>query len=129
MDIGKIAKDVIKNGAIMFAVGALLAVVAPTLGSWVGLTDIAGSHTANPAWMGAFFGAFGAIHAILTPLVTAIFGKDAEPALTAANEKQPQVVVQIKQETEIAPDKAKSHAAALQNERAAAVCNPKVPAI
>lgn len=93
--MNSVLKDVLKNGTIMFVVGAALALIAPALGNMVGLPDVATSHSANPAWMGAFFGAFGALHAAVTPLFRAVFADKKEEAAAASPEKEPAVHISI----------------------------------
>jgi len=68
-----------KAGAVMFTVGILLAAAAPLIAGALGeglLGTAAFTHAmATPVlWTGAFFGAFGAIHAAVAPLVDRLDG-------------------------------------------------------
>lgn len=91
-----ILKNVLKNGAIMFAVGLLLAVAAPAIAELVGeaaLGEAAFAHATNTPllWTGLFFGAFGAIHAAVAPALDWAFGqekpKETAPAVAVEKEK------------------------------------------
>lgn len=94
--MGNVIKNVVKSGLVMFAVGAALSVVAPLIALAVGIVPAgagyAGAvaalgHTADVLWLGSFFGAFGAIHAAVEPLLTAVFSKnksqDSLPSLSS----------------------------------------------
>lgn len=77
-------KKVFKSGALFFAVGIALALVAPVLATALGpalLGDAAVAQAvATPVmWTGAFFGTFGAINTVLTPVFDRLFG-DKTPA-------------------------------------------------
>ena len=87
----------IGKGAIIFGVvGVLLALASPAIASMVGVIggedlgiaamDIATKISANALWEGAFFGAFGAIHAAVAPMMDWMFGADtvAAPAVAPA---------------------------------------------
>lgn len=73
-------KNILKAGATLFVVGALLAVAAPAIAVGLGMAaDYAAGaallgHSASPLWMGAFFGAFGAIDAAVRPMMDQWFG-------------------------------------------------------
>lgn len=81
-------KNILKNGALFFAVGVALALIAPPVATFLGagiLGEAAVAHAvATPVlWTGAFFGLFGAIDTALRPAFDKIFGdkpKDAEAA-------------------------------------------------
>lgn len=87
-------KPILKAGALLFVVGALLAVAAPAIAVGLGMapTYAAGAallgHSASPLWMGCFFGAFGAIDAAVRPYADKLFG-DAKPAATVAASPAP----------------------------------------
>lgn len=99
-------KEVAKNGLIMFTVGVALALIAPPLANMIG-ADALGAKAYQHAietpmlWTGAFFGAFGAIHAAVAPAFQAIFGdkKEAasEPILskTKEPERAPQINITV----------------------------------
>ncbi|NBO18521.1 MAG: hypothetical protein EBV03_04705 [Proteobacteria bacterium] len=82
-------KNIVKAGATLFVVGALLAVAAPAIAVGLGMASnyAAGAvllgHSASPLWMGAFFGAFGAIDAAVRPMMDKWFG-GGEAAAPAA---------------------------------------------
>lgn len=78
-----------KMGVLMFAVGAALAAVAPYIAMAVGVegaTSYAAAQTAlnlsaSPAWLGAFFGAFGVLNATFNPIADWLFGKDKDASM------------------------------------------------
>lgn len=79
--------DVAKRATLFAVVGATLALVAPLVAMAIGLDGVNSyaaasevlKHTANPLWLGGFFGAFGAIDAVIAPVIDRIFG-DKEPS-------------------------------------------------
>ncbi|MBY0406799.1 MAG: hypothetical protein K2Q01_03845 [Rickettsiales bacterium] len=85
-----------------------MSLVAPVIGAAVGLAPsvaeagVVLGHTANPLWMGAFFGAFGAIDAALRPSFERLFGggKAAETAAPRSVEagKAPAISQQVEME-------------------------------
>ena len=97
-------KQTVKAAAMFFVVGAALALSAPLIAMAVGLADpglrvgaykAAASmlgHSANPAWLGSFFGMFGALDAVARPFFNKLF-RD-EPA-KPANDKAPQVIIAV----------------------------------
>ena len=88
--LGKMVK-----GALVFAaVGALLALAAPAIGSLVGLAEVGAA--ANIGWQAAFFGAFGAIVPLAEKAVGALFGSEEKPA-------EPHILISIKHEQAQAP--------------------------
>lgn len=97
-------KDILKAGATLFVVGALLAVAAPLLGAAVGLAPSVSAaatalgHTANPLWMGAFFGAFGAIDAGVRPLLSGLFGGQENAPQPAPKTRKVMLVISPQQE-------------------------------
>ena len=86
-------KNILKAGATLFVVGALLAVSAPAIAVGLGMaSSYAGGaallgHTSSALWMGSFFGAFGAINAAVEPMLGGLFGGEAKAAETAAPKK------------------------------------------
>jgi len=75
-------KNVAKAAIIMFAVGALLASVAPWIAIATGVAEAGATYAtaaqalgnaANPLWTGAFFGAFGTLQAAIAPIVSKFF--------------------------------------------------------
>lgn len=102
-----IAKNVAKAGLVMLAVGAALAIAAPAIGVAVGIAPsyaaaaVVLGNTANPLWLGAFFGSFGALRAAIAPVADKIF---AAPDPSAANKKtgSPATVVMQAQDQELA---------------------------
>ncbi len=97
--MGKFFKDFVKNTAVMFAVGAALGLVAPLLADLVGLAPGSVGHSADPLWMGAFFGAFGALHSVLMPIASRIFGEEKpmenmlSPSLQQERAREPEIIV------------------------------------
>lgn len=86
---------VLKAGAIMGVVGLLLAASAPLIAgvlgkSILGAAGVAAAENtfATVAWSGAFFGAFGAINAMVAPMFDKLFGA-SEPANAPAEAKAP----------------------------------------
>src|SRR6185436_12992284 len=108
--------NVVKNGLIMFAVGIALALAAPVLAQAVGGASILGAAAfehavATPVlWTGLFFGAFGAIHAALTPACEFVFrgGKPKEAAAEKPSAPEPvkcqQVAVSLAAAPQIAQE-------------------------
>jgi hypothetical protein len=93
--MNEVVKNVLKNGLIMLAVGAALALAAPEIAQVLG-QEVLGSQAFAQAmstpiiWTGVFFGAFGAIHAAIAPAAAWIFGpekKDSAEAVTVEKEK------------------------------------------
>lgn len=85
-------KKIFKAGALFFAVGVALALIAPPLATLLGpalLGEAAVAHAvATPVlWTGAFFGAFGAIDTALRPLFDTMFGDDKPQATMQAAPK------------------------------------------
>ena len=93
--MGNILKNVAKAAVTMFVVGGLLALAAPAIGGVLGDTGLVSAATAEAAkatsvmWTASFFGAFGALGAVITPAVNYVFNgfKQEQP-------EQPQVVVE-----------------------------------
>lgn len=77
MKWGKILGDAAKAALIFGAVGALLALAAPTIGLLVGATE-AGIAASNVAWSAGFFGAFGALNTVVTPVIKTLLGEKPE---------------------------------------------------
>lgn len=99
-----IFRDVLKAGALFFAVGVALALVAPPLATLLGPSIIGEAAVAHAVstpviWTGAFFGAFGAIDAALRPLANKLFAdKPAEQSgKKADSEEAKQVNITIVQ--------------------------------
>lgn len=97
-----IFRDMLKAGALFFAVGIALALVAPPLATLLGpsiIGEAALAHAvATPViWTGAFFGAFGAIDAGLRPLVNKLFGDQPAQELLKNKDESKQVNVTIVQ--------------------------------
>lgn len=99
-----IPKEVAKNGLIMFAVGALLALAAPPLAQLIGpqlLGETAFTHAlATPVlWTGTFFGAFGAIHAAVAPIGNFLFGdkpkEEAKAPPARESSQAPQIAAAV----------------------------------
>ncbi len=94
-------KDIAKAGALFFAVGIALALVAPPLATLLGpaiLGEVAVAHAmATPVmWTGVFFGAFGALDAAARPFFDKMFdGKKPEAAAGAAKVAGPVVTKQV----------------------------------
>lgn len=80
----KACKTIFKSGVVMFGVGALLALVAGPVAEALGaahLVDaniIKAAHETPVVWTGAFFGAFGVIQSVVSPLYDAIVGETSE---------------------------------------------------
>ena len=79
-------KKILKNGALLFAVGVALALIAPPLAQVLGpgiLGEAAvATAVATPVlWTGAFFGVFGAINTALQPVFDKLFGEDKTSAV------------------------------------------------
>lgn len=79
----KFLLNVVKSALVMFAVGAILAVAAPYVGAAAGIvpsvaaaTEILGT-SANPLWLGSFFGMFGAASSALSPVINGTVDKVA----------------------------------------------------
>lgn len=73
----RLLKTIVIAAATMFVVGALLGLAAPTLAAALGYGEpfVAGLVASSPPlWMGAFFAGFGALNAIIAPLVGRVFG-------------------------------------------------------
>lgn len=72
------AKNVAKAGMGMFAVGVALTfaaqLIAPALGLEIGGLTLSAINHSNPLWIGAYFGAFGAINAAVAPVMDYLFG-------------------------------------------------------
>jgi len=119
---GKIAKA----GALMFAVGVLLALAAPVIANGIGvelLGKLAFEHAiATPVlWTGAFFGAFGAIHAAVTPLFDKVLGAEtAEPHTCQSLAKSQGKGVCQSLEQELSPEKSPRYREQLESSRGAA---------
>ena len=74
----KILKSTLILGAVGVVLGFALPYIATALGlslTGIGITTAAGATAVSysPLWLGAYFGAFGAVNAILDPVVNAIF--------------------------------------------------------
>lgn len=99
MKIRERLTDIVNEGVVMFAVGLLLALAAPHIADFFHIApSVAGTH--DPLWTGAFFGAFGALHATVSPILSAAFGgKDADTAGkmvgSPAKEQVPQINIVI----------------------------------
>jgi len=88
-------KNIVKNTLLLFAVGVAVAFVAPVVAGLLGntimgqtgmehaLTSVAGSM-----WTGIVFGAFGGLHAALSPIADKIFGKDKGDKSTQPSKEQ-----------------------------------------
>ncbi len=80
-----------KTAAVMFAVGALLAVVAPAITVALGFApDVAAAaatlgFNSQPLWLGSFFAAFGAIQATVSSFFDKVDGTSKKA--TAAQAK------------------------------------------
>lgn len=87
------AKNVLKSGIGMFVVGVALTfaaqLIAPALGLEIHSLTLSAINHSNPLWNGAFFGAFGAIHAVVGPVVDNLFGdkKQTPPEKTQEIQK------------------------------------------
>lgn len=113
-----VLKNIIKNGVIMFAVGAALALIsgpmANLLGGAIDADTLKHATNTNVLWTGAFFGAFGAIHSAVGPAMEWAFGgkekdghhkehhkekehgKSAEPALEQAKSvEKPSITIRF----------------------------------
>ena len=86
-------KDIAKNAALMFAVGALLAVASPYIAGMLGEAALGtaaftAAKSTSVLWTAAFFSSFGAIHAVLAPSFNAWFGEQrAEESAPKANKR------------------------------------------
>ena len=87
-------KNIIKAGLLFAAVGATLALIAPVIGMALGIVGGATTygaaasalgHTANPLWLGSFFGAFGAIDTGMRPVFDKIFGESKKTQAAVAD--------------------------------------------
>jgi hypothetical protein len=74
MNFRTLAKNVVKGAVAAFTVGALVALALPTIASVVGVSAAAVGASANPLWLGAFFGAWGGLAALVQPAADFIFG-------------------------------------------------------
>lgn len=80
--MGKTLKNIAITTALFFVVGALLAMAAPTLAGVVGVDPSSLGHTADPLWLGSFFGAFGALDAGLRPIFDKVFRRNENKTQT-----------------------------------------------
>jgi len=94
-------KKILKGTAVFFAVGAALALAAPTVGAWLGVealgeAGLAAATTGNPVlWTGIFFGGFGALVPMVESGFGFIFGDDKEKSGAEKSEaKQINIVIQ-----------------------------------
>lgn len=126
MAIGKIVKNVIVTTAVMFAVGALLAVAAPLIAEATGVAVASLGHTADPLWLGSFFGTFGGLHAAIKPVFDRSFkmgeyeAREVAPTPCQLRQMQKQKTV----EPEVQPQQKKQgcgHCQALKARRSAEV--------
>lgn len=100
-------KEIIKSAFIFGVGGALLAAAAPLIAmgfgalgfsalagatSYGAAAGILGWHAASAAWVGAYFGAFGAIAGALTPLASHVVGEKTE---TIVKETGPAIIVEM----------------------------------
>lgn len=81
-------KNVVKNTALLFAIGVAVSYAAPVVigmltGAGIGVGATVASHAATaPAgalWLGVVFGAFGGLHVAMAPMFDKLFGKDEAP--------------------------------------------------
>ncbi len=78
-------KTFVKATAIMFVVGAALAAAAPYLSTAIFGMSVAAVEAAHPvAWLGVFFGAFGALAAVVNPAFDWLLG-DRKPSDVSLN--------------------------------------------
>lgn len=130
----KFLTSVLKAGALFFVVGALLAVAAPYIGAAVGLAPTAAEaatalgHSASPIWMGAFFGAFGAIDAAVRPTFDWAFGSKGGAEAGAVKTAEPSAgkqvnitIVQSPQQSQAQVVAESSHRQTIEAERLAMI--------
>lgn len=109
-------KNVIKNGLTMFAVGIALGLAAPLIAEVLvgtGMLTAAAAAAVVPhsvLWSGAFFGAFGAIHAAVAPALEYVFSPSSPPPhphATTPNasccEQAPVIVANVAADMDIRP--------------------------
>jgi hypothetical protein len=124
--MNSLMQKVIKSAAISFAVGALLALAVPPLATMVGIQLASVGVMANPMWLGAFFGTWGAINAVVEPAMNHILGKhrsqppQAEnlmpPAEARAPSKQVNIIV-VPQHASLQESAQPAHRQRLETER------------
>ena len=119
MDFKTIAKNTVKGALVAFAVGALLAVAAPVIANWTNVSMPDVGLSANPLWLGSFFGAWGALAAMVQPAVDYMFG-DAKKG----KELTQIVVIREPARTPERAREAPSHTQRLDAERALSKASP-----
>lgn len=85
MKLGNVLRNVVKASATMFVVGLALGAAAPLLAGMLGEAAIgsaayAAANATSALWTGAFFGAFGALNAAISPALEWAFGSEQEKA-------------------------------------------------
>ena len=82
--------DIVNSTVVMFAVGVLLAVAAPYVAKFLNISPEAMGKD-DVFGTGAFFGAFGGIHAAVAPLLKEAFRdkNDRAREVSVAKEKSP----------------------------------------
>ena len=80
---------IVKNAAIMFAVGIALGFAAPALAGLVGIAN----PVTSVLWNGAFFGGFGALHAAIEPIINSITGDRARHTIEHKSVRTSPVVI------------------------------------
>lgn len=132
-------KNIAKTAAIMFVVGALLAMIAPIITTALQFESTVEAaiqtlgFNAKPLWLGSFFAAFGAIQASVTPAFNWLSGdtKKAvnEVALTkthgcqhghgiASHNTQIQPDIAVEANIKTTDEPVKLHAQAIEAQRA-----------
>lgn len=82
-----ILKKAVRDTLVFGLVGFALALAAPYIATGLGLDPGLLGYTANPAWLGVFFGLFGTGAALIDPLFSFAFDKNRAVADIPGNER------------------------------------------
>ena len=107
-------KRILKNTIILGAVGTLLALAAPVIAGVLGFSTAVGGATglglmahgaftaaSSPLWVGAYFGAFGGIHAAIQEIFSD--NKDPAEAPQTSTKQASQIIVVPEHSAYLAP--------------------------
>jgi hypothetical protein len=85
---------IVKNTAIMFAVGVVLALAVPPILAPIATYFGATAPSVSVLWNGLFFGGFGGIHAAIEPIINAFVGdKPRHPLEEKAIRTSPAIAI------------------------------------
>lgn len=110
-----ILRQAIKGFVAFAIVGAVLAFAAPALASMVGLSAEAlglGAISSQPLWTGVYFGGFGALVPLVTPITDWLFGDSKKAATTTTTTRQ------VSHSHTVEQNRGRGHAADLADEHA-----------